>query len=73
MKDLLSIATNGYLYKYKGTQSIATEGYLSIFAIILKRGKDFVFSSGEKGNLREEDEILLIIKLFTNIWNSYKI
>ena len=34
MIDVLSIATDGYLSKYKRTLSIATRGYMSQYAIV---------------------------------------
>ena len=35
MIDVLSIASDGYLSKYKKTQAIATRGYLSVYAIVV--------------------------------------
>jgi len=80
MRDPVSIASDGYLSKYKRTLSIATRGYLSTYAIIVvKIGGTGTGPSGKKINvkdlskkkrekilMREDNEIIIIIETFIN-------
>lgn len=78
MRDPLSIASDGYLGTYKKTQTIATEGYLSVFSIIvitpdeLTEGgvfPDYLVDDKYDKKKREEQELLLIIQIFMKRWH----
>lgn len=85
MIDTLSIATNGYLSKYKRPLSIATDGYLSVFALLAiaieeeRRYSDGDGPDDERQEMfmrisdlrREDQEILLIIQIFMTTWQDY--
>jgi len=83
MIDVLSIASDGYLSKYKKTQAIATRGYLSVYAIVVIEvpvptgvgGEAFGYlipgkEMAEKGvQMHQEDsEIMLIVQIFIMRW-----
>ena len=80
MIDVLSIASSGYLSKYKQPLSIATDGYLSIYALvvievdeIIKAGRS-IQTIGDplykkKVLQREDNEILEIIQIFMLTWD----
>jgi hypothetical protein len=82
--DPLSIATDGYLSKYKWTLSVATRGYLSQYAIVVipippqqpsgALGFGVLYTDDKEHNreaqLHQEDsEILLIMQIFMMKWN----
>jgi hypothetical protein len=81
--DPLSIATDGYLSKYKWTLSVATRGYLSQFALVvipippkpagaLGFGVLYTDDTMQKKEVQlhhEDDEILLIMQIFMMKWN----
>ena len=83
MIDVLSIATSGYLSKYKWPLSVATDGYLSIYAIIAIDVGGFAGGKMEirdivredkleeriEAQQREDEEILLIIQIFMLKWD----
>lgn len=79
MIDVLSIGTNGYLSKYKYSLAVATEGYLSIYAIdvidvasIRNRRNVLVYGDPyykEKRLKQEDEEILLMIQTFISTWD----
>ena len=84
MINVLSIATAGYLSKYKWPLSMATDGYLSVYAIIVidvggigvgkMEIRDIV--KGEEGleerieaQQQDDSEVLLIIQIFMMTWD----
>jgi hypothetical protein len=82
--DPLAVATTGYLSKYNRTTSIATDGYLSVYAFIVipvkVRGggpekrptkKDWRLEREriENQQYQEDSEIMLIIQMFMMKWN----
>ena len=84
MIDVLSIATDGYLSKYKWPLSVATNGYLSVYAIIAIEVGGFSGGKAEirdviigdksleeriEAQQREDEEILLIIQIFMLKWD----
>ena len=84
MINVLSIATDGYLSKYKWPLSVATNGYLSVFAIIVIDVGGFGGGRAElreviigedklderiEAQQRDDGEILLIIQIFMLTWD----
>ena len=82
--DVLSIATSGYLSKYKWPLSMATDGYLSVYAIIAIDVGGFSGGRAEirdvvigdesleeklESQKRDDEEVLLIIQIFMATWD----
>lgn len=82
MIDVLSIASDGYLSKYKKPLAIASRGYLSVYAIVVIEvpltgtggeafgyiipGKD---QAEKEVQLHQDDsEIMLIVQIFIMRW-----
>jgi hypothetical protein len=78
MRDLISIATGGYLSMHDRTLSIATDGYLAEIVIIIEiprrakqveSSKDILFKEYTTRLKRDDEEIMLIIKIFLRVWD----
>ena len=75
MRDLRSIAHEGVLSNDRPLRSRAHMGWLTSIAIVLERAKGWIFyddvdALNAKKQINQEEEVLLIIKIFLKLWNS---
>ena len=73
MIDVLSVASDGYLSKTDKTLAIATNGYISVFAIVVIPVEKKKKSKKGGRRRREEEEILIYIEIFMILWTSKRL